>query len=75
MYVINKQMMVDAFSVCQAMCIEDPKGQVNKLVIGELLYDHGIKPPNTNANQWNGKKFKMPFNIRYPTMIFVVYYK
>jgi hypothetical protein len=43
-------MMVDAFSVCQAGYIEYPKGQVNKLIIGELLYDHGIKPPYTNAN-------------------------
>ncbi len=44
MYVINKQMMVDVISVCQAGYIEDPKGQVNKLVVGELLYNHGIKP-------------------------------
>ncbi len=44
MYVINKQMMVDVISVCQAGYMEDPKGQVNKLVVGELLYNHGIKP-------------------------------
>lgn len=50
MYVINKQMMVDVFSVCQARYIEDPKGQVNKLIVGELLYNHGIMPPYTNAN-------------------------
>jgi hypothetical protein len=67
--------MFDAFNVCQARYVEDPKGQVNKLVVGELLYDHDIKPPYTNANWWNRKKFKVPFNIRYPTMIFVVYYK
>jgi len=54
MYVINKQMTVDAFGVCQAGYVEDPKGQVNKLVVGELLYNHGIKPSYANANQYSG---------------------
>jgi hypothetical protein len=68
-------MMAHAFRVCQVGYIEDPKGQMNKLVVGELLYIHGIKPPYTNANQWNKKRSKMTFNIRYPTMIFMVYLK
>jgi len=54
MYVINKQMIVDVFSVCQAGYVEDPKGQVNKLIVGELLYNHGIKPSYTHANQYSG---------------------
>jgi hypothetical protein len=66
-------MMVDAFDVCQARYIEDPKKQVNKLVVEELLYNHGIKPPYTNADQWNVKKFKMSFNIKYPIVISMVY--
>lgn len=40
MYVISKQTMVHAFGVCQIGYIEDPKGQVNKLVVGKLLYNH-----------------------------------
>lgn len=31
MYVINKQMMVDAFSVCQVGYVEDSKGQVEQI--------------------------------------------
>jgi hypothetical protein len=66
-------MMVDAFDVCQTRYIEDLKRQVNKSVVEELLYSHGIKPPYTNADQWNVKKFKMPFNIRYSIVISMVY--
>jgi hypothetical protein len=46
---------------------------VTKLLAKELLFSHDIKPPYTNANQWNVKKCKMPINITYPTIIYVVY--
>ncbi len=69
--------MANVFGICQTTkYIEDPKGQVNKLVVEELLYNnHDIKPPYTNADQQNVKKCKMPFNIKYPTMISMVYQK
>jgi hypothetical protein len=46
-------MMANAFGLCQTIkYIEDPKGQMNKLVVEELLYNnHDIKPPYTNADQ------------------------
>jgi hypothetical protein len=46
-------MMANVFGICQTTkYIEDPKGQVNKLVVEELLYNnHDIKPPYTNADQ------------------------
>jgi len=46
---------------------------VNKMVVEELLFYHDIKPPYTIADQNNGHKSKMSFNIRYPIIIFVVY--
>ncbi len=37
------------------------------------MFYHDIKPPYTIVNQNNGQKSKMPFNNRYPIVIFVVY--
>jgi hypothetical protein len=51
-------MMVDAFGVCLTRHIEDLKGQVNKLVLEELLFSHDIKPPYTNVHQWDVKNAK-----------------
>jgi len=46
-------MMAHKFGICQTTrYIEDLKGQMNKLVVEELLYNnHDIKPPYTNVNQ------------------------
>jgi len=44
---------------------------VTKLL--ELLFNHYIEFPYTNANWWNAEKCKMPINNRYPIIIFVVY--
>ncbi len=69
--------MAHKFGICQTTrYIEDLKGQMNKLVVEELLYNnHDIKPPYTNVNQQNVKKCKIPFNFKYPTMISMVYQK
>jgi hypothetical protein len=39
--------MTYAFKVCQIGYIEDPKAQMNKMVVEELLFNHDIKPPYT----------------------------
>lgn len=49
-HAINKQIIVDAFRICQSGYVEDPKDQVIKLIVKELLSSHDIKPPYTNAN-------------------------
>ncbi len=69
--------MVNVFGICQTTkYIEGLKGQVNKLVVEESLYNnHDIKPPYTIADQQNVKKCKMPLNIKYPIMISMVYQK
>lgn len=75
MYVISKKMMANVFGICQTIkYIEDLKRQMNKLVVEKLLYNnHDIKPPYTNAYQQNVKKCKI--NIKYPTMISMIYQK
>jgi len=46
---------------------------VTKMLVEELLFNHDIKPPFINANKWNVKNCKMLINIRYPTVISMVY--
>jgi hypothetical protein len=57
-YVINKQIMAYAFGVCQTRYIEDPKGQMNKMVVEELLFNHDIKPLYTMQISGMFKKIK-----------------
>jgi hypothetical protein len=49
-YVINKQIIIDAFKFCHSEYVEDPMGQVTKMLVEELLFRHDMKPPYTNAN-------------------------
>lgn len=73
MYVINKQLIANAFGVYQSGYVEDPKGQVTKAIVEELLYKHDIKSPYTNVDQWNVKKCKLLINVRYLIVISVIY--
>jgi hypothetical protein len=73
MYVISKYLIAYAFGVCQNGYIEDSKGQVIKTLTKELLFKHDIKPPYTNAKQWNVNKCKLPISVRFPKVIFVIY--
>jgi len=66
-YVISKQIMVYAFKVYQIGYIEDPKVQMNKMVVEKLLFNRDIKPPYTIQISGMLKK------IKYPTMISVVH--
>ncbi len=50
MYVINKQLIANAFGVYQNRYFEDPKEQVTKTFAQELLFKHDIKPPYTNVD-------------------------
>ncbi len=72
-YVIGKHIIVYAFGVCYSGYVKDPKGHVTKMLVEELLFSHDTKPPYTNEDKWNVKKCKMPINIRYPYVIFVLY--
>ncbi len=48
-YVISKHIITNAFGVYQSGYVEDPKGQVTRLLIEELLFGHDV-PPYTNEN-------------------------
>jgi hypothetical protein len=39
------------------------------------LFKYDIKPSYINANQWNVNKCKLPLNVRYLTIIFMIYQK
>jgi hypothetical protein len=43
------------------------------MLVEKLLFSHDIKPPYTNVDKWNVNNCKMLINIRYPTIIFMVY--
>ncbi len=49
-YVISKQLIVDALGVCYNGYIEDPKGPMTKMLAKELLFKHDIKLPYTNVD-------------------------
>jgi hypothetical protein len=66
-------LIANAFNVCQSGYVEGPKGQVTKKLVEKLLFKHDIKPPYKNANQWNIKKCKLPINVKYHVIIFVIY--
>jgi hypothetical protein len=48
---------------------------VTKTLVEKLLFKHDIKPLDTNVDQWNIKKCKMPINIKYPIVICMIYQK
>jgi len=73
MHVSSKHLIAYAFGVYKSGYVEDPNGHVTKTLVEELLFKHDIKPPYTNANQWNFKKCKLPINIRYLVIISIIY--
>ncbi len=60
--------MAYAFGVCQTKYIVDPKGQMNKLVVEELLFNHDIKPPYTMQIDGMLKRAKCHITCRNPTL-------
>jgi hypothetical protein len=49
-YVINKQLIVDVFGVCEKGYVEDLKGQVNKSLALQALQSCKIAPTNFATN-------------------------
>ncbi len=75
MYVINKQMNVNVFGVCADGCVEELKGQVNKSLAIQALQSCRLALANSSTDQWNVKSFNLPYSVRYPTIIFVIYHR
>jgi hypothetical protein len=53
--------------------VEESKGQVNKSLAVQALQSCKLAPTNSSTNQWNAKNLGLPFFVRYPTIISVIY--
>jgi len=72
-YVINKQLIIDAFGVCVEGYVEEPKGQVTKSLVVQALQSCRLAFVNSSTNQWNAKNLGLPYSVRYPTIISIIY--
>jgi hypothetical protein len=72
-YVISKQMIVDVFGMCVEGYVDELKRQVSKSLAVQALQSCRFSPTNYPANEWNAKNLGLPYFVRYPTIIFVIY--
>jgi len=72
-YVISKQLIVDVFEVCAKGYVKKPKGQVSKSLIVQALQNCRFAPTNSSVDQWNAKSLGLPYFVRYPTIISIIY--
>jgi hypothetical protein len=72
-YVINKQQVIDVFGVCAEGCVKELKGWVSKSLAIQALQSCRVALANSFANQWNTKKLGLPYFVRYPTIISIIY--
>ncbi len=73
MYVISKQLIVFVFGVCVKGYVEDLKGQVSKSLAIHALHSYRLALANFSINQWNAKSLGLPYFVRYPPIISVIY--
>ncbi len=66
-------MIVNVFGVCYSGYFEDPRRYTTKTLAKELLFKHDIRPPYTNVDQWNAKKCKLLINVKYLTILSMIY--
>ncbi len=74
-YVINKQLIVDVFGVCVEGYVEELKRQVNKSLTIQTLQSCRLALANSSVDQWNAKSLGLPYFVRYPTIISIIYQK
>jgi hypothetical protein len=55
--------------------VEEPKGQVNKSLAIQALQNCRLALANSSTNQWHTKSLGLPYFIKYPSIIFVIYQK
>ncbi len=54
-------------------CVEKPKRQVSKSLAIQILHSCRLAPTNSLVDQWNIKSLGLPYSVKYPTIIFVIY--
>jgi len=72
-YVINKHVIVNVFGVCVKGYVKDLKGKISKTLTLSALQGCRITPTNFIGDQWNAKSLGLPYFIRYPTIISMIY--
>jgi hypothetical protein len=72
-YVIIKQLIIDVFGVCAERYVKEPKGQVNKSVTIQTLHNCRLAPKNSSTDQWNVKSLGLPYSVKYPAIISIIY--
>ncbi len=72
-YAINKQLIVNVFGVCAERYVEDPKGQVSKIIALQALSSCRIAPTKFARDQWIAKSLGLPYSVRYLAIVFVIY--
>jgi len=55
--------------------VEELKGQVNKSLAIQALQSCRLAPANFFTYQWNTKNLGLPYFVRYPAIISVIYQK
>ncbi len=61
--------------MCLKGYVKELKEQVSKSLTVQALQSCRLAPTNFSANQWNAKSLALPYSIRYPTIIFIIYQK
>jgi len=59
--------------VCAKGYVEESKGQVSKSLIVQALQSCRLAPANSSSNQWNAKSLGLPYTVKYPTIISIIY--
>jgi hypothetical protein len=72
-YVISKQLTINVFGVCAKGCIQDPKRHVSNSLALQTLKIYRIAIANSTTYQWNVKNLGLPYFVRYPTIISMIY--
>jgi hypothetical protein len=63
------------FLECAEEYVEELKGHVSKSLAIQALHSCRLALAIFSANQWNTKNLGLPYSIRYPTIIFVIYHR
>ncbi len=72
-YVINKQLIVDVFGVCAEGYVKESKGTISKSLVVQALQSCRLALANFFTNQWNAKSLGLPYCVRYPIIICIIY--
>ncbi len=74
-YVISKQLILDVFGVCVNGYVKEPKGHVSKSQVVHALQSYKLALANSSTNQWNTKSLGLPYSVKYPTIMSIIYQK